>query len=369
MGKMTEDQMKRLAGIANMFAIEGVAERVDALGNGLINDTYVVETNAGKKYVLQRVNHNIFRDVDALQRNIVTVTEHLRKKLVERGVEDIERRVVRMLPLKENNEKTWTEDAGEYWRVMSYVERSRTLEEVTPATAEAAGRAFGRFEADLSDLETPLTETIPDFHNMEWRLQQLREAVAADPLGRVKEVKDLLDKIEARAEKMTAGERMVREGTLKKRVCHCDTKVNNMLFDADSDEVLCVIDLDTVMESTIFSDYGDFLRTGACTAAEDEPDTEKVDVDMEIFKAFTKGYLEGTRDFLTDAERRMLPHAAALFPYMQAVRFLADYINGDTYFKTKYADHNLVRTRAQMKMLESVEAREKDMERECEVES
>lgn len=355
-------EQERLMEIVNQFAIEGEVKKIGRLGNGLINDTYLVETEGGRKYVLQRVNHNVFRDVEGLQRNIEIVTNHLLKKLVERGEKDMDRKVVRMIKRKAG-EETWVENAGEYWRVMTYVERSRTLEEVTAATAEAAGRAFGKFESDLSDLDEELTETIPDFHNMEWRLQQLRDAVASDPLGRVAEVGEILSEIEKRAEKMTAGERMVREGKLRKRVCHCDTKVNNMLFDAESDDVLCVIDLDTVMESTVFSDYGDFLRTGACTAAEDEPDTEKVGVDMEIFKAFTRGYLEGTKEFLTDTEREMLPHAAALFPYMQAVRFLADYINGDTYFKTAYEKHNLVRARAQMKMLESVEGKMEEMAR------
>lgn len=355
-------EQERLMEIVNQFAIEGEVKKIGRLGNGLINDTYLVETEGGRKYVLQRVNHNVFRDVEGLQRNIEIVTNHLLKKLVERGEKDMDRKVVRMIKRKAG-EETWVENAGEYWRVMTYVERSRTLEEVTAATAEAAGRAFGKFESDLSDLDEELTETIPDFHNMEWRLQQLRDAVASDPLGRVAEVGEILSEIEKRAEKMTAGERMVREGKLRKRVCHCDTKVNNMLFDAESDDVLCVIDLDTVMESTVFSDYGDFLRTGACTAAEDEPDTEKVGVDMEIFKAFTRGYLEGTKEFLTDTERAMLPHAAALFPYMQAVRFLADYINGDTYFKTAYEKHNLVRARAQMKMLESVEGKMEEMAR------
>lgn len=357
---MTLQMNKKLIETADRFALVGEVKKVSQLGNGLINDTYLVETTEGRKYVLQRVNNNVFKDVEGLQRNITAVTDHLREKLIAKGVKDIDRRVISMIPLKESP-RTWIEDNGNFWRMMSYIERSRTLEEITPKTAEAAGYAFGSFESDLSDLKTPLIETIPDFHNMEWRLQQLREAVEADPVGRAAEVTDLLEKIKSRAEKMTAGERLVREGKLRKRACHCDTKVNNMLFDEESDTVLCVIDLDTVMESTVFSDYGDFLRTGACTAPEDEPDTDKVEVDMNIFKAFTKGYIEGTRGFLTVTEREMLPHAAALFPYMQAVRFLADYINGDTYFKTNYDKHNLVRTRAQIKMLESVEVRYQEM--------
>ena len=208
----------------------------------------------------------------------------------------------------------------------------------------------------LADIKTELTESIPDFHNMEFRLRQLDEAVAADPVGRVAEVRDLLESIDARREKMCEPERMHREGRLPKRICHCDTKVNNMLFDRNG-EVLCVIDLDTVMPSFIFSDFGDFLRTGAATAPEDEPDLRKIDFDMEIFKAFAEGYLSEAGEFLTEEELAWLPDSVALFPYMQAVRFLTDYINGDTYYKTAYAGHNLVRSRAQMLLLERIEGK------------
>ena len=195
---------------------------------------------------------------------------------------------------------------------------------------------------------------------MEFRLKQLREAVAKDAAGRVAEMKYYLDEIEKRADEMCKAERLYREGKLPKRVCHCDTKVNNMMFD-ENGKVLCVIDLDTVMPSFIFSDYGDFLRTGANTGDEDDKDLDRVNFNMEIFKAFTKGYLKGAKSFLTPIEIENLPYAAALFPYMQCVRFLADYINGDTYYKIKYPEHNLVRTKAQFKLLQSVEANTPEM--------
>ena len=200
-----------------------------------------------------------------------------------------------------------------------------------------------------------LGETIPNFHNMEFRLKQLHEAVDADTAGRVAEVRPLLDEIESRADAMCLAERLHREGKLPKRICHCDTKVNNMMFD-ENGRVLCVIDLDTVMPSYIFSDFGDFMRTAANTGEEDDPNLDNVNFKMEIFKAFTKGYLETAGVFLTDVEIDNLPYAATLFPYMQAVRFLADYINGDTYYKIKYPEHNWVRTRAQFKLLQSAEA-------------
>ena len=189
---------------------------------------------------------------------------------------------------------------------------------------------------------------------MEFRLKQLRDAVAADAAGRVKEVQYYLDEIEKRADEMCKGERLYREGKLPKRVCHCDTKVNNMMFDEEG-KVLCVIDLDTVMPNFIFSDFGDFLRSAANTGAEDDKDLNNVNFNMAIFKAFAKGYLESAKVFLLPIEIENLPFAAALFPYMQCVRFLADYINGDTYYKIKYPEHNLVRTKAQFKLLQSAE--------------
>ena len=188
---------------------------------------------------------------------------------------------------------------------------------------------------------------------MEFRLQQLREAIADDKAGRLADVRDIADKLLAHADEMCLAEQLHRDGRLPKRICHCDTKVNNMLFDRDG-KVLCVIDLDTVMPSYVFSDFGDFMRTAANTGAEDDPDLDRVNFNMDIFRAFTEGYLESAGVFLTRGEIENLPYAAALFPYMQAVRFFADYLNGDTYYKTAYADHNLVRTRAQIKLFESV---------------
>ena len=348
--------MEKLNDIVSRFATTGEISEIKPLGNGLINDTYRVNTAATDTpdYVLQRINHNIFTDVEGLQANIAAVTRHLRHKLEAEGADDIDRRVLTLLPLRDSD-KTYFFDGESYWRMMVFIPDAYTFEEVNPHYARHAGAAFGRFQAQLVDIPDTLVESIPDFHNMEFRLKQLNDAVEANAAGRLDEVRPIVDDLLRRAEKMTAAERLYREGKLPKRVCHCDTKVNNMMFDAEG-RVLCVIDLDTVMPSFIFSDYGDFLRTGACTSAEDEPDLSKVNFNMDIFKAFTEGYLSEARAFLTPLEIEMLPYAAALFPYMQAVRFLTDYINGDTYYKIAYPEHNLVRTRAQVKMLESVEA-------------
>lgn len=349
-----EYPMKQLSDIIAHFRILGTISSVTPLGTGLINDTYKVHTveETAPDYVLQRINHLVFQNVDMLQANIEAVTSHIRRKLEESGEKEIERKVLTFIDTEEG--KTFFYDGESYWRMMLFIPRALTFESVTPEYSFYAGQAFGHFQAMLSDMPDTLGETIPDFHNMEFRLRQLKEAVSADAVGRVKEVQSYLDEIEKRAESMCVAERLHREGLLPKRVCHCDTKVNNMLFDEDG-QVLCVIDLDTVMPSFIFSDYGDFLRTGANTGDEDDRDLDRVRFDMEIFRSFTKGYIEGARSFLTEIEIEHLPYAATLFPYMQCVRFLADYINGDTYYKIRYPEHNLVRTQAQFKLLQSAE--------------
>ena len=346
--------MKQLNEIVAHFHTEGSVAEIAPLGAGLINDTYKVATAEADApdYVLQRINHTIFKDVEMLQANITAVTAHIRRKLTESGADDIERKVLTLVT--SDRDKTYYYDGENYWRMMVFIPRAQTFEAVTPEYSRYAGQAFGSFQAMLSDLPDELGETIPDFHNMEFRLGQLHDALKTDPVRRVQEVRYYIDEIERRAEEMCEAERLHREGKLPKRVCHCDTKVNNMLFDEDG-HVLCVIDLDTVMPNFIFSDYGDFLRTGANTGEEDDKDLDHVNFDMEIFKAFTEGYLKEASSFLTDVEIENLPYAAALFPYMQCVRFLTDYINGDTYYKIKYPEHNLVRTRAQFRLLQSVE--------------
>lgn len=347
--------MTNLKEIVSNFKIVGTVSDIKPLGCGLINDSYIVTTGseATPDYVLQRINHSIFQDIDMLQQNIHAVTRHIRHKLEEAGEKDIDRKVLTFIDAQ--NGKQYYFDGDNYWRIMTYIPRSQTYQTVNAQYSYYAGVAFGEFQAMLADIPSTLGETIPDFHNMELRLRQLREAVAKDAVGRVEQVSDLLEQIELRATEMCRGEELYRQGILPKRVCHCDTKVNNMLFD-EQGNVLCVIDLDTVMPSFVFSDYGDFLRTGANTGAEDDPDLDNVNFNMEIFESFTKGYLESTKSFLTQVEIENLPYAAALFPYMQCVRFLADYINGDTYYKIKSADHNLVRARAQFKLLQSVES-------------
>ena len=350
--------------IVSRFATEGTVADIRPLGNGLINDTYKVSTKEADApdYVLQRVNTTVFTDVDMLMDNIAAVTRHIRKKLEAANVTDIDRKVLRFIAA--DGGKLYHREAdGTVWRMMVFIPNAKTYEAVTPEYSYFAGNAFGHFEDMLVDIPEKLGEVIPDFHNMEFRMKQLREVIEKNPAGRVGEdaVKQLLDLIGKDAEEMCKAERMGREGKLPKRVCHCDTKVNNMMFNEEG-HVLCVIDLDTVMPSFVFSDYGDFLRSAANTTAEDDPDMSHVAFNEEIFKAFTRGYIEGAR-FLTPVETENLPYAVALFPFMQSVRFLWDYLSGDHYWKCKYPQHNLDRARNQMRLYQCVREHD-DMMRE-----
>jgi len=353
-------ELSQLQQIVCQFAITGSVDEILPLGDGLINDTYLVKTSEDGQpdYVLQRINHKVFPDVDMVMRNISIVTSHIREKLTSLGEVDLRHKVLEFVPLTEDAEKLYTVVDGNYWRLMIFIDHAITKQEVNAESSRAAGEAFGHFQAMLADVPYELGETIKDFHNMEFRIEQLKEACIEDRAGRFDEpaVQELLEELGKRAEKMTEAERLGREGKLPKRVCHCDTKVNNMMFSEDGKEVLCVIDLDTVMPSFIFSDYGDFLRTAANTVAEDEADFSKIEFRQDIFEAFTEGYLSSARDFLTPLEIKMLPYAVELFPYMQSVRFLWDYINGDNYWKVKYPTHNLVRAQNQFELVKRIES-------------
>ena len=353
-------EQKELQQIAAHFQIEGKIAEVKPLGNGLINTTYMVVTEGdAPDYVLQNINNAIFPDVDLLMNNIVAVTGHIRAKLEAIDTLDIDRKVLHFVPCQCG--KYYYEHEGKYWRVMVFIPETVSKSGVTPESSYIVGETFGDFQASLADIPAQLGESIKDFHNIEFRLQQLKEAMEADKMGRLAETREIADELMKRAEDMTRSERLFREGKLPKRICHCDTKVDNILFDKD-ENVLCVIDLDTVMPSFVFSDYGDFLRSAANTQPEDSADYDKIEFRMDIFKAFTEGYLKTARAFLTPIEIENLPYGATLFPYMQTVRFYADYLNGDTYYKIQYPEHNLVRTKNQLTLLQRAEAHIPEME-------
>jgi Ser/Thr protein kinase RdoA (MazF antagonist) len=347
--------------IVKAFGMAGTITSAETFGNGHINDTWRLSgTDGAPLYILQRINHHIFRDVDMLQTNIVKVTSHIRQKLEERNEADIDRKVLRFLPAADG--KTYFFDGENYWRICIFIPRSVSHENITPALSYSAGKAFGDFHLMLSDMPEELGETIPNFHNMEFRLQQFKEALEADAVGRVKNVKALTEEILSRSKAMCIQEELFRDGKLKKRINHCDTKVNNILFD-EAGGVLCVIDLDTVMPGFVLSDIGDFIRTGANNGAEDDADLSRVSVNMDIFKAYAQGYMESAASFLTPLEISLLPYGGRLLTYMQTVRFLTDYINGDVYYKIHHPLHNLQRTKAQFQLLLDLEARAAEMDK------
>lgn len=347
--------------IVNKFDITGTVLEIAPLGNGLINDTFKVSTKEkdAPDYVLQRINHAIFKNVDLLQNNIKRVTDHIRTKLIARGETDIERKALRIVPAKDG--KLYYFDGESYWRVTVLIPRVKTYEAVTPEFAYYTGKAFGDFQSMLVDIPgEPLGETIPNFHNMETRLEAFKETVARNPAGRVEKAQWMIDELMKRADKMCNAERLHREGKLPKRINHCDTKVNNMLFD-ENGQVLCVIDLDTTMPGYVLSDFGDFIRTAGNTGAEDDENLDNVNLNMDIFKSYAKGYIESAKSFLLPIETENLPFGAQLLTYMQTVRFLTDYIDGDHYYKIKHPEHNWQRSLAQFKLLQSIEEHEQEM--------
>jgi len=349
----------QITSIVHQFLPDQKVAELQPLGNGIINDSYKIVAD-NEQYVLQRINHLIFKNVTQLQDNILRVTTHIRQKLIAKGISDVNRKVLNLLPTIDGA-YFYKDEAGNYWRMMDYITDSYSHETVNEMSAYKAGIAFGDFQNMLSDLPgEPLFETIPDFHNIENRLDMFRETVKKNPSGRLEEVRDLVNEIESRADEMCKAERLHREGKLPKRINHCDTKVNNILFDAEGN-AMCVVDLDTVMPGYVLSDFGDFMRTAANNGYEDDENLNRVSINLDIFKAYTEGYLKSA-NFLTPLEIELLPFGAKLLTYMQTVRFLADYIDGDNYYKIQFSKHNLQRSLAQFKLLLSMESHFEQMQ-------
>ncbi|MDD2799575.1 MAG: aminoglycoside phosphotransferase family protein [Bacteroidales bacterium] len=341
--------------IVDQFATKNEVGEIRPLKIGHINDSFIVESknDGGESYFLQKINHHIFKNVDGLQKNIQIVTNHLRHKLATSGVTNLEKKVLQLVKTKD--EKLFYKDIdGAYWRMYVNIENTHSYDTITPELAYKAGESFGNFQCMLADIpHDDLIETIPNFHNMEFRLEQFREAVRANAAGRLEKAQWMVDEIEKRADDMCRPERLFREGRLPKRINHCDTKVNNMLFD-ENDEPICIVDLDTVMPGFVLSDFGDFMRTAANTGTEDDINLDNIGVNMDIFEAYTRGYLKNAT-FLSQIELENLAFGAKLLSYMQTVRFLGDYLNGDTYYKIESPDHNWQRSLAQYRLLQSQE--------------
>ena len=350
----------KLLNIAHNFDIEGEISNIEALGEGFINDTYIVTTEGdAPNYILQRKNHNIFPDVPAMMDNIGRVTRHLKAKVDSAGG-DAQREVLTVIPTKQG--ELYHKYDEEFWAMSLFIEESITHNKATsPRLAYMGGKAIGRFQSLLADFNEPLAEVIKGFHNIRWRFEQWDSTLAEDRVGRAKEVATEIEWIESRRETMLSFWQMVEEGKLPLRVTHNDTKLSNILIDK-SDEVLCVIDLDTVMLSTSLNDFGDAIRSYTNRGAEDDTNLENVGMDIELFRAYTEGYLSERKSTLTQLEREWLAFAALYITFEQVLRFLMDYIDGDRYYKIAYPSHNLVRTRAQYKLLESMETQYAEMQ-------
>lgn len=331
----------------------GISGDIAPLGEGFINDTFIVRTPEGQAdYILQRKNKSIFPDIPAMMDNIERVTAHLRRK-VEGAGGNADEEVLRVV--RTTDDKPYFVDgAGDYWTMCVFVPDSIAYERAdTPELAAKGGEGIGKFQAMLLDFTEPLHETIPGFHNMEVRQRQWDEAVAADRAGRAASVAEEIGWIEDFRDRVMEFQRLVKEGVIPNRVTHNDTKINNILFDR-AGAVKCVIDLDTVMSAPVHNDFGDAIRTYANTGAEDDRDLSRVGLSMTMFEGFTRGYLSQLGGLLTEAEIEWLPFAPLLITYEQTLRFLMDYLNGDTYYKIKYPEHNLVRTRAQYALFKSM---------------
>lgn len=352
--------------IGREFEVFG--EYLDAVpfGAGHINDTYAARYDQGGqeiRYIHQRINHTVFPNPEQQMENIERVTQHLHNKLNCSPHHHTTREALTVVPTRQGN-LFFRSPEGDYWRTYVLIENTHCVDIAdSPALAHEAGLAFGRFQALLDDYEGPrLFETIPGFHHTPLRIQALHRAIKSDPLGRLDSVREEIEFILDRESK--AGEliELWESGQLPERIVHNDTKINNVLFDSETGEGLCVVDLDTVMPGLAAFDFGDMVRTVTSPAAEDEPDASNVRMRFPYFEALARGYLAGTGSILTREEVDSLVMGGRIIPLTIGIRFLTDFLEGDRYFKTHYETHNRVRCRTQLALVASIEAQEENMQ-------
>ncbi len=349
--------MYKLPEIVSQFQIDGTYLAGAPYGSGHINDTFKIDTAEANQfdYILQRVNHHVFKDVPGLMENVERVTSHIRQKMNAIAGSNPDREVLTVIPTKEG--AAYHKDGdGNFWRMYIFIWDNVSYDQVdSPEKAFEGGRMFGKFQSMLADLPgKPLNETIPNFHNIAWRLDTFEDTLKRDPAGRASKVKDEIDFVMKRADEMKTILRLGESGQIPLRITHNDTKFNNVLLNQE-DKGLCVIDLDTVMPGYVHYDFGDSIRTSTNTGAEDDPDLDKVEMDINLFEGYAKGFLQETKTTLNTTEIDHLAFSGKLFPYIIGLRFLTDYVDGDNYFKTHHEHHNLQRARAQFKLLTSME--------------
>lgn len=341
--------------ILSRFPLDGKVLSVEKYGNGHINDTYLTVCEGGHRYILQRINTSIFKDISMLMKNIAAVTEFLGKKVKST------RETLTLIPTEEG--KSFVSEGSGSWRLYEFVEDTICLER--PESDEdfyQCAVAFGRFQQYLSDFPAEtLGEILPDFHHTPKRYEAFLKAVEEDACCRAKDVREEIAFVKERADFYSVLLDAHKRGELPLRVSHNDTKCNNVLLDSASRQGLCVIDLDTVMPGFSVTDFGDSIRFGASTGAEDEKDLSKVNFHMGLYKAYLKGFLAGCNNALGEKEMMLLPEGAKMMTLECGMRFLTDYLQGDVYFKTAYPEHNLVRFRTQKKLVEGMETAWQEM--------
>jgi len=356
--KRSGGPINELQNIVDKFAIRGDITSITQINKGYINRTYRVETlsDAGHvhKYTLQRINTNVFPDVDALMDNFKLTTDHLHGKLRLAGQR--KKGAVQMFRPTKDGRAYLRDDSG-CWRMLTYIDDVYSLDiPDSPETFYHAGRSFGMFMKEMADVDVEdVKEVIPNFHNTKSRYQDLEDAISLDPKGRVKQVEKEIEFVRARANKFGLISDALESGKIPTRICHNDCNLNNILFDNETHLPVAIIDLDTVMPSSPLYDYGDSMRIGTNTATDDEKDLSKVSCDLHLYERYARGYLEACGDVLTREELELLPYASLIITSEDGIRFLMDHINGDTYYNIYYPGQNLDRARTQLKLVEDME--------------
>lgn len=361
----SSEKARYISSIGDMFAIEGEFIMAEEIHTGLINATYRVtyEKSDGvrERYILQRINPNVFKDPKAVMKNVERVTRHINWKVL-RVQKDASGQTLNLYPARGGKFYAMGPNGG-YWRCYNNLESTHTYDVVENTTqAYQAGYAFGSFQDLVSDMPLEnISETIPDFHNTRKRYERLMEVVKLNPRGRLTSCMPEINFIKEREGDVGRLLNMQAEGILPTRITHNDTKINNVMLDAESDRAVCVIDLDTVMPGLTLYDFGDLVRTATSPTKEDETDLGKVHMQMPMFEALVNGYLDAAIGFLTPKEIEELPFAGKLISLEIGIRFLTDYLEGDVYFKTGHEKHNLDRCRTQLKLVSSIEAQMESM--------
>ncbi|VGO21905.1 phosphotransferase enzyme family protein [Pontiella sulfatireligans] len=357
--------MEQFNEIAGAFLCPGNYLGDEPYGSGHINDTFKAYYDVDGRevhYIHQRVNHKIFKDVPALMENIGNVVRHQRKKFEEAGANDLDRRVLTLIPTVDGKDY-YVDSEGCFWRTYVFIEDAVGIDVVeTTGQAFEAAKAFGEFQSQLANLPVRLHDTIPNFHHTRSRYDTLMQAIEEDTHGRACNVQAEIAFVKEREELVDLVIDLLASGELPERVTHNDTKLNNVLIDSATGKGKCVIDLDTVMPGSVLYDFGDMVRTTTNQAVEDEPDASKIWMDIDYFEALVSGYLETASGFLTPKEKELLPMSGRLITFEIGLRFLTDYLQGDSYFKTHREGQNMDRCRKQFAMVKSMEEQAEAMQ-------